>query len=145
MTDIKDDSTTVETESCPCSSGLCYDSCCKPYHKGIKHAPSAEALMRARYSAYALGEMDYLLKSIPLIERKRFDIRDARAWSSQSEWLGLEVISTKESSNGQKATVEFKAKFKAGENEHTHHERAYFEKTAGRWFFLDGKILEAKE
>lgn len=129
-------------QSCPCTSGSDYAACCGPFHKGTARPQTAEALMRSRYSAYALGEIEYLLKTIPLLERKNFDMRAAKQWSMGSEWTGLDILSTKESNDGTKATIEFKAKFKIGEEEHIHAERAYFEKAQGRWFFLDGKILE---
>lgn len=48
-------------EICFCSSQKSFESCCKPYLNGTQHAPTAEALMRSRYSAYVLHEVDYLL------------------------------------------------------------------------------------
>jgi SEC-C motif domain protein len=134
----------LNSMNCPCTSGKQYLECCGIYHQGKDRPPTAEALMRSRYSAYAVGEIEYLLKTIPLLERKHFDLKAAKQWSSESEWTGLEILSTKESSDGTKATIEFKARFKVQEEEHEHAERAYFQKTQGRWFFLDGKILESK-
>jgi SEC-C motif-containing protein len=49
--------------SCPCHSGKRYEKCCGPFHKGIAKAATAELLMRSRYSAYALGLYEYLLKT----------------------------------------------------------------------------------
>ena len=40
--------------NCPCCSGKIYEECCAPFHRKEKHAPTAEALMRSRYSAYAI-------------------------------------------------------------------------------------------
>lgn len=133
-----------EDKACPCTSGKIFSECCGPFLAGKAHAPSAEALMRSRYTAYASGKVEYLLKTIPLLERKGFDLRAAKQWSESSDWTGLDILSTKESNDGTKATVEFSAKFKINDEEHTHSERAYFQKTQGRWFFLDGKILENK-
>src|SRR6478672_12867613 len=48
---------------CPCSSGLSYDECCGPIHRGEHAAPTAEQLMRSRFSAFALGDVPYLLAS----------------------------------------------------------------------------------
>jgi len=50
--------------ACPCDSGKTYADCCGPWHAGLVqgvHAPTPEALMRSRYSAYGLGLIDYLL------------------------------------------------------------------------------------
>src|SRR5689334_9579352 len=49
-------------DPCPCHSGLKYKKCCRPYHNGMP-APSPEALMRSRYSAYALNKPDYIMQT----------------------------------------------------------------------------------
>ena len=47
-------------QRCPCLSGETYDECCGPFHRGIAAPPTAERLMRSRYSAFALGDNRYL-------------------------------------------------------------------------------------
>ncbi|MDR0401008.1 MAG: SEC-C domain-containing protein [Treponema sp.] len=37
--------------SCPCLSGLPYEECCGPYISSAENPPTAEALMRSRYTA----------------------------------------------------------------------------------------------
>lgn len=128
--------------NCPCSSNKPYTECCEPFIQGKAHAPTAETLMRSRYTAYALGEIEYLPKTLPLLDRKNFDRRGAKEWSKQGEWIGLEILKSEETHNGTKGKVEFKAKFKIGEEELEHHEISRFEKQMGRWFLLDGKIIE---
>lgn len=130
--------------ACPCGSSREYEECCQPFHKGAAQAPSAEALMRARYSAYVLGEIDYLVRSIPLLERKKFDRRSAKLWSQSAEWKGLEVRSVTEKANGTRAVIEFVARFAAEGEDHAHHEIASFEKVNDRWYFLDGKLVETE-
>ncbi len=49
---------------CPCGSGRLYRDCCSPYHRGLAEPPDAEALMRSRYSAFALKEAAYLFRSL---------------------------------------------------------------------------------
>ena len=48
--------------ACPCGLGDDYDACCGRLHAGAP-APTAEALMRARYSAFAVGDAGYLLRT----------------------------------------------------------------------------------
>ena len=48
---------------CPCPSGDTYDDCCAPLHRGERDAPTAVQLMRSRYSAFAVGDMPYLLRT----------------------------------------------------------------------------------
>jgi SEC-C motif domain protein len=50
--------------SCPCCSGLAVEVCCGPYHRGASEAPDPVALMRSRYAAFALGEAEYLVRTL---------------------------------------------------------------------------------
>lgn len=52
----------MTSSRCPCLSGESYDACCGPLHRG-EPAPTAERLMRSRFSAFALGDAAYLLRS----------------------------------------------------------------------------------
>ena len=40
---------------------VCMQSCCGRYISSAAAAPTAEALLRSRFSAYKLGEVDYLV------------------------------------------------------------------------------------
>lgn len=46
---------------CPCGTGLTYGECCYRFHSGEWVAPTAEALMRSRFTAFAVGNSQYLL------------------------------------------------------------------------------------
>jgi len=50
--------------ACPCWSGRTYDACCAPYHRGEREAPDPVSLMRSRYAAFALGEAEYLVRTL---------------------------------------------------------------------------------
>lgn len=130
-----------EEKKCPCGVGESYEKCCHEYHHTKTHAPNPETMMRARYSAYVLGDIEYLIKTIPLLHRKSFDRKSTKQWSEQAEWLGLEIVSSKETHGGKKGQVEFKAKYNLEGEEHLHHERSTFEFIQGRWFFVDAKML----
>jgi SEC-C motif-containing protein len=47
---------------CPCGLPATYDTCCGRLHAGGA-AATAEALMRARYSAFVVGDAPYLLRT----------------------------------------------------------------------------------
>jgi SEC-C motif-containing protein len=83
---------------CPCGSGLNYDECCGPYIAGTKDAPTAEALMRARYSAYVKDEIPFIVKSCSpnTKSEEKIDEKETRKWAERSKWLGLEVVSTEQ-------------------------------------------------
>jgi SEC-C motif domain protein len=114
----------LDARPCPCGSAS-YDECCGPLHRGEKQADTAEELMRSRYSAYAVGETDYVWRTWhPRTRPERVHPDPA------VRWTGLEIIDAGED------TVEFRAHHSAG----TLRERSRFERRAGRWFYVDGII-----
>jgi SEC-C motif-containing protein len=125
---------------CPCGSGSSLGHCCGPYHAGTA-APSAELLMRSRYSAYVLGLVDYLVATTLPAQQSALDRAAMAAWSAQSTWLGLEVESS-ELFGGQPehAQVCFVARWHDAQGEHSHRERSAFVQVSGRWFFLDPTV-----
>ncbi|WP_238946869.1 YchJ family protein [Seongchinamella unica] len=123
-------------QACPCGGGA-YGDCCQRYLQGEALAPTAEALMRSRYSAFALGMEDYLLASWhPRTRPSRVRL------DPQQKWIGLSIKSTEagreDDVNG---VVEFVARFKIAGKGHRLHERSRFENIEGRWFYLDGDHL----
>jgi len=128
-------------EKCPCGSGKLYANCCKPFIKRKENAPTPEALMRSRYSAYVLHEIDYLIDTCKEnMETHRQDIED---WSNNSVWLGLEIISSdiKMVSGVTVGEVQFKATYEQGKLKNVHHEIACFEKQEEKWLYTIGKIF----
>ncbi|MFC3609527.1 YchJ family protein [Stutzerimonas tarimensis] len=127
-------------DSCPCGSTRALQLCCGRHHGG-QPAPSAEALMRSRYSAYVLGLVDYLKATTLPIQQAALDLESIRAWSINSTWLGLEVKSS-EVIGGQPehARVAFTARWHDAQGEHAHHERSSFVQLDGQWYFIDPTV-----
>lgn len=127
---------TRSPDVCPCGSGARYESCCGRYLDGSQAAPTAEALMRSRYAAYALGRDVYLRQTW---------YSTTRPGSSQlnddveTKWIGLE-IKRHESQDDTHATVEFVARYKVDGRAYRLHERSRFIFENGEWFYLDGEI-----
>jgi SEC-C motif-containing protein len=129
--------TTEASSPCPCGRPLAYADCCGRWHAGplALQAPSAEDLMRSRYSAYVLGLVDYLDATWhpstrpaglgPLPEGLR--------------WLGLEVRRHVRQDEDH-ALVEFVARSKQGGRAERLHETSRFVREGGRWFYVDGDI-----
>ena len=85
----------VTTDLCPCGSGKKYAECCEPVIKGTSLAPTAEALMRARYTAYVKHEIDFIIDTCEHAEGINEIDRDATvAWSNDSVWHGLKILRT---------------------------------------------------
>jgi SEC-C motif-containing protein len=127
---------------CVCGIGESTETHCLPIIKGETSAETAEALMRARYAAYALGEVDFVLDSHTPEAGRDVDRASTEAWSKKSTWLGLEV--TKTDAGGPKddtGTVEFVACYKIKNVTVEHRERARFEKRGDKWLFADSQQL----
>jgi len=131
-------------DNCYCSSTQSFAECCKSYIEGQVSAPTPEALMRSRYTAYCLKNMDYLFSSIDPQARNQTDWKAARQWADTATFTGLEIIKT--SIDGNKGMVEFKASYtspgETGEvQNHVHHEVSKFRKQSGVWYFREGKVV----
>jgi SEC-C motif domain protein len=132
MTSIAAASIDAESD-CPCGSTASYGACCGRWHEGAwrLQAPTAESLMRSRYSAYVLGLHDYLLDTWhpatrpPSIDRQPEGLR----------WLGLELRRSSQEA-ADRATVEFVARSKLGGRAHRLHETSRFERIDNRWFYV---------
>jgi len=123
------------SEACPCGSGAVYAACCGPLHDG-EAAATAERLMRSRYSAYALGRTDYVLRT--WLPRTRPDDLDA---APPTTWLGLEVLRI-EAGGPQDdfGLVEFRARFAGQHGDQTLHETSRFERRGDRWVYVEGEL-----
>lgn len=128
---------TLATSPCPCGTTLPYGRCCGRWHEGPEHlqAPTAEALMRSRYSAFVLGLHDYLLATWhpstrpALLEPNEPELR----------WLGLDV-KRHAVQDDTHATVEFVARSKLGGRAHRLHELSRFVREDSRWYYVDGDM-----
>ena len=125
------------SHTCPCGSGIALDDCCGKWHQG-QPAPSAERLMRSRYSAYTLSLIDYLVATTLPAQQAALDRDSMRAWSLGSTCLGLEVEGSELIDTH--AFVTFTARWHDGDGEHRHRERSAFVQQAGRWYFIDPTV-----
>lgn len=117
---------------CVCGSGRAADACCARFHAG-EPAPTPEALMRSRYSAFVLDLRDYLLATWHPTTRPAA----LPPPEPGLKWLGLEVkrSALQDADHG---TVEFVARSKLGGRAHRLHENSRFVREDGRWYYVDG-------
>ena len=137
--------------SCPCGSGSSYPSCCEPFHDGAP-APTAEALMRSRYAAYALGRLDHVFRTWH--PRTRPDEVEPTPGLT---WQGLRVLRTEGGGeDDDTGIVEFEARYRVGAGagagagswgrsggrgrDGVLHEVSRFARRAGRWVYVDGDV-----
>ncbi len=121
---------------CPCGSGKQYGECCGCFINAGESAPTAEALMRSRYTAYTLLDEDYLLATWHASTRPS---KLGLAEELPTKWLGLEV-KRHEQQDATHAIVEFVARYKVQGRAHRLHEVSRFVREEGRWFYVDGVI-----
>lgn len=97
--------------------------------------------MRSRYSAYALGRIDYLNDTLAPDQRADFDRKAVTNWSQRSQWLGLDIDATEEGQPGDaRGVVEFTAHYVAEGLRQAHRERSVFRFDEGgqHWYFVEG-------
>ena len=121
------------SKPCPCGMGD-YAECCGPIHAGNSRAATAEQLMRSRYSAFAVGDADYLLASWHRSTRPpSLELDPGRRWTA------LEVVGrVRGGPFDARGEVEFRAHYRDGRRAGVLAERSRFRREAGTWFYVDG-------
>lgn len=113
--------------ACPCGRPEPYTACCGPYHRGEATAPTPERLMRSRFSAFAVGDRAYLLRTWhPSTRPASLELDDGVRWTR------LEVLA----STGGLLDVEGEVRFRAHSTGGVVEERSRFVRDAGRWAYL---------
>ncbi len=121
------------TEPCPCGLDKTYQDCCYAYHSGEATAPSPEALMRSRYSAFVGRLASYLEATWHSSSRPPLlDLSDS------PNWLKLQVISSSVDQN--KGQVHFRAFYKDGNDVAFMEEQSDFVQEDGKWYYLNGRV-----
>ncbi|MGW5652447.1 YchJ family metal-binding protein [Streptomyces humi] len=118
---------------CPCGLAETYEGCCGRFHRGAA-APTAERLMRSRYSAFVVRDEGYLLRTWhPRTRPPGVDFEPGMRWT------GLEILGTADGSAFHTTgTVTFRASFQGGSLV----ERSRFERVDGAWVYVDGDFPE---
>lgn len=123
---------------CPCESNNLYKECCGFFHGGLGLPSTAELLMRSRYSAFALGQKDYLFHTWHESKRPKSIELDSR----HLKWTGLRILNKDKGSQSDSfGTVEFVARYSIGSKSGHLHEVSNFLKEDLKWFYIDGKII----
>ncbi|TFD78374.1 YchJ family protein [Cryobacterium psychrophilum] len=124
----------LPTDRCPCFSGQGYPECCNRYHRGDALAPTAEQLMRSRYSAFAVGDAAYLLATWhPLTRPASLELDASLVWTR--------LVIDRTSGGGpfdREGLVEFTAHYRSDEERGTQHETSRFERVDRVWYYVDG-------
>jgi len=129
--------------TCPCGSQKAYESCCGEFISGKKAPPTAEALLRSRYTAFVKGEIDYILSTHDAETRDQVKRDEIESWAKESSWLGLEILQIHpEAADGNEAMIDFMARYETDGKTYDHTERSAFKRKNGKWFFYDAQELQ---
>lgn len=128
----------MKASICPCGSSKSYDHCCQKAHNHPSSASTAQALMRSRYSAFALGMGDYLQTSHAKKTRPSAkEGKEIERWAKSVTWVKLEIHHcTNGSSTDENGTVEFTAFYLENGTLQSIHENSYFERRNQRWYYV---------
>ena len=119
--------------ACPCLSGLPYDECCGMFHRGDAAAPTAERLMRSRYSAFVVGDVDYLLATWHPSTRQAMLELDPEV-----RWYRLAIVRREKGGLLEnRGIVEFDASYRSPDGPGVQHGVSSFVRETGSWFYLD--------
>ncbi|HEX2580072.1 MAG TPA: YchJ family metal-binding protein [Rhabdochlamydiaceae bacterium] len=129
-------------ELCLCGSGKKYAACCGSSHHG-KQPISGTALMRSRYSAYALGLVDYILKTThpdhPDAKRpEEIRRKEIEEFCQTTTFRGLKILEVQEWDS--KGVVKFTAFLRMDGHDFSFTEKSTFEKVNGQWLYLKGEL-----
>ena len=129
-----------DSDACPCGSGRAFADCCGPLLAGAA-APTAEALMRSRYTAHVRGAIDYIVDTHDAATRGTLDRRAIGRWASGSDWLDLTILAVDEAAGVVEFAARYRPKKQSDGREQRHHERSRFVRHDGRWYYRDGQHI----
>lgn len=128
---------------CYCHSFKEYSQCCEPLIKGASFAATPEQLMRSRYTAFVLADIDYLKSTMKNPALKKFDEEETKEWAEHMDWKGLQVIyASKVEESDTQAFVEFIATVKHCNQLHNMRELSEFRRDDGKWYYVDSKPID---
>lgn len=127
-------------DMCPCDSQKKYLSCCEPLITGKQRPETPEALMRSRYTAYTMANIDYIKQTMRGDALTGFQELDAKRWAKRAHWIKLNVLKSA-IENTNTGYVIFEASFVDGARLKSIHEKSAFISEAGQWYYIGGTHL----
>lgn len=135
-----------EAKQCPCGLSAAYEACCGRYISGVEHAPTPEALMRSRYTAFSRSDIGYIQQTMRDEALAQFDEADNKQWADSVQWLRLEVVDAPHVSEGDaKGVVEFKAYYRLNGVAKCVHERSCFKLIDSRWYYTGSESFRLND
>ena len=135
------------SKPCPCTSGKTYGSCCRPFHGGDADPEDAPTLVRARYAAFALGEIEFLWQTLhphhPDRDKGRDQVLAALQVASRSyRYMGLTFLDQQGEDQEGVSRVLYVARIFQRGSDVSFVERAEFLRDGGGVRYLGGRSLD---
>ncbi|MFK0005256.1 YchJ family protein [Paenarthrobacter sp. NPDC090522] len=131
------DTSRLRNGACPCLSGEQYPACCGRFHSGDADAPTAEQLMRSRYSAFVVLDPEYLLRTWHTSTRP-----GSMELDPDIQWRRLDILgATGGGPLDTEGTVEFAAHYRHDGQRGVQREHSRFVREDKRWYYVDGDVL----
>ena len=136
----------MATRACPCGSGLHESACCRPYLRGAE-APDAAALMRSRYTAFATGDVAYLVRTLAGAHAEGTAARDELVRSLKDtcrrvRFMGLRVLDHAAAGDDGFARVLFSVRAFEKGRDRSFHELSRFRHDGAGWRYVDGALRD---
>ncbi|ADG94707.1 conserved hypothetical protein [Arcobacter nitrofigilis DSM 7299] len=133
-----------EHAACPCGSKKSYKNCCKIFHEG-KYPQTAVELMKSRFSAFVVGNIDYIISTthednIEYSENKSKWREDLQNVISSNDFYSLEILDFIDGK--EESYVTFKVGIKQRGLDVSFTEKSKFLKIDGKWLYRSGEFLD---
>lgn len=127
-------------KNCPCDSGKTYTHCCGRFIDTDTSPQTPLELMRSRYTAYTLANMDYIQKTQRGLAAQTFEVFSAKKWAESSRWLGLDIIEAPNVSEADtEGFVTFSACYEYEGKKECLTEKSRFGKINDKWYYTSGE------
>jgi len=125
---------------CPCGSSKSYNECCGLIISGKKEATTCVELMRSRYAAFTVANIDYLMQSYHSSTRPLKQHKSIQKWTESVHWMGLVILSAiAGESNDDIGFVEFRALYVEAGKMQQIHEKSLFKRENQKWVYVSGE------
>ena len=129
---------------CYCASDKDFLACCAPFIKGEAIPQTPEQLMRSRYSAFVLKDIDYIEKTMKGKALQKADLSQTQLWLEQVSWKNLTILNS-EIKTPDRGIVHFIADYEENGLPVKLEEVSEFKKINGKWYYVKGKHLKSNE
>lgn len=133
----------TEKSLCPCTSTKTFGECCARFLSRKAKPKTAEELLRSRYTAFVVADIDYVVETHHSKTVKDVNRKELEEWAQDSDWISLKVMEKEAGeANDEKGTIVFHAQYDMDGKHNDHFEKSFFEKENGDWKFLDAHGIQ---